>query len=86
MRRRIKPIVVYLFLGFLAVCLLYSHHKMQKAYEQQLTDAKNSIPSVSKTSTTKTTKSTTDEDEFVIKPIIDVSGWQRPSEIDYDTL
>ena len=59
---------------------------MQKAYEQQLTDAKNSIPSVSKTSTTKTTKSTTDEDEFVLKPIIDVSGWQRPSEIDYDTL
>ena len=86
MRRRIKPIVVYLFLGFLAVCLLYSHHKMQKAYEQQLTDAKNSIPSVSKTSTTKTTKSTTDEDEFVLKPILDVSGWQRPSEIDYDTL
>ena len=40
MRRRIKPIVVYLFLGFLAVCLLYSHQKMQKAYEQQLTDAK----------------------------------------------
>lgn len=86
MRRRIKPIVVYLFLGFFVFCLLCSYQKMQKAYEQQLINAKNSIPSVSATDTTKTKTSTTDKDEFVLKPIIDISGWQRPSEIDYDTL
>jgi len=41
--------------------------------------------SSSSTTTTTTSTSETDED-FVLNPIIDVSGWQLPNEIDYDTL
>ncbi|SCA90135.1 Phage lysin, glycosyl hydrolase, family 25 [Streptococcus macedonicus] len=53
--------------------------------KQQLASAKDSIPTVSNTSTTTTSTSETDED-FVLNPIIDISGWQLPNEIDYDTL
>lgn len=42
---------------------------------------------MSSSSTTPTTTSTSETDEeFVLNPIIDVSGWQLPNEIDYDTL
>jgi lysozyme len=55
--------------------------------KQQLALAKVSIPTLSSSSTTTTTTSTSETDEeFVLNPIIDVSGWQLPNEIDYDTL
>ena len=55
--------------------------------KQQLASAKASIPTMSSSSTTPTTTSTSETDEeFVLNPIIDVSGWQLPNEIDYDTL
>lgn len=54
--------------------------------EQQLISAKASIPTLSGTSTTTSTSDTDNDKEFVLNPIIDISGWQLPSEIDYDTL
>ncbi|MFS1663154.1 glycoside hydrolase family 25 protein [Streptococcus sp. zg-JUN1979] len=85
MRRRIKPIVVYVFLGILCGLLLMSRLLMERSYQKQLEAASKTIPTIS-SSTSKTSSSTTEQDEFILKPIIDVSGWQRPSEIDYDTL
>ncbi|KFN88160.1 N-acetylmuramoyl-L-alanine amidase [Streptococcus equinus JB1] len=54
--------------------------------KQQLASAKASIPTMSSSSTTPTTSTSETDEEFVLNPIIDVSGWQLPNEIDYDTL
>ena len=84
MRRRIKPIVVVVSLPSVAILVIGKAHS-DSLQKQQLASAKDSIPTVSSTSTTTTSTSETDEN-FVLKPIIDISGWQLPSEIDYDTL
>lgn len=53
-----------------------------------LKTARQTLPSKSSSSTSSTTSSSKEkEKEFVeLKPIIDVSGWQLPSEMDYDTI
>lgn len=83
MRRRIKPIVVLVFFALLAMVLiigkLHANQVKQKEFEQ----AKANIP-IATSSSTKT--STSETEDFVLNPIIDVSGWQLPEEIDYDTL
>lgn len=85
MRRRIKPIVVVVFFALCGLFLVIGKTHSDSLQKQQLASAKDSIPTVSSTSTTTTSTSETDEN-FVLKPIIDISGWQLPSEIDYDTL
>ena len=85
MRRRIKPIVVVVFFALCGLFLVIGKAHSDSLQKQQLASAKDSIPTVSSTSTTTTSTSETDEN-FVLKPIIDISGWQLPSEIDYDTL
>lgn len=85
MRRRIKPIVVVVFFALCGLLLVIGKAHSDSLQKQQLASAKDSIPTVSNTSTTTTSTSETDED-FVLNPIIDISGWQLPNEIDYDTL
>ena len=85
MRRRIKPIVVVVFFALCGLLLVIGKAHSDSLQKQQLALAKDSIPTVSNTSTTTTSTSETDEN-FVLKPIIDISGWQLPNEIDYDTL
>lgn len=46
--------------------------------------ARKSIPEIEQTA--KKQKTNSDGDTFTLNPIIDISGWQLPSEIDYDTL
>ncbi|MFV8211226.1 GH25 family lysozyme [Streptococcus pluranimalium] len=88
MRKRIKPIVVFVFLGFVLILLIAT--KLFAMYERnvQLTVAKNTIPTISSSSQkNKTTSSTQKVEEITsLDPIIDVSGWQLPEEMDYDTL
>ncbi|MGV3162245.1 glycoside hydrolase family 25 protein [Streptococcus hyovaginalis] len=88
MRKRIKPIVVFVFLGFVLTLLIAT--KLFAMYERnvQLTAAKNTIPTISSSSQkNKTTSSTQKVEEITsLDPIIDVSGWQLPEEMDYDTL
>lgn len=51
------------------------------------TSQSSSKPTTSSSSPASSTSTKPTEKEIVqIKPIIDVSGWQLPSEIDYDTL
>lgn len=86
MRRRIKPIVVIIFLGLLALILIIGKFSSDAILKRQLADASNSIPKVSSSSKKKRTTTSSQKEEFVLNPIIDLSGWQLPSEIDYDTL
>ena len=87
MRRRLKPIVVVVFFALFGLLLVIGKNHSDGLRKQQLASAKASIPTMSSSSTTPTTTSTSETyEEFVLNPIIDVSGWQLPNEIDYDTL
>lgn len=87
MRRRLKPIVVVVFFALFGLLLVIGKNHSDGLRKQQLASAKASVPTMSSSSTTPTTTSTSETDEeFVLNPIIDVSGWQLPNEIDYDTL
>lgn len=83
MRRRIKPIVVLVFFALLAMVLIIGKLHTNQVKQKELDQAKANIP-IATSSSTKT--STSETEDFVLNPIIDVSGWQLPEEIDYDTL
>lgn len=83
MRRRIKPIVVLVFFALLAMVLIIGKLHANQVKQKELNQAKANIP-IATSSSTKT--STSETEDFVLNPIIDVSGWQLPEEIDYDTL
>ncbi|TYL00935.1 N-acetylmuramoyl-L-alanine amidase [Streptococcus dysgalactiae] len=83
MRRRIKPIVVLVFFALLAMVLIIGKLHANQVKQKELEQAKANIP-IATSSSTKT--STSETEVFVLNPIIDVSGWQLPEEIDYDTL
>ena len=86
MRRRLKPIVVVVFFALFGLLLVIGKAHSDGLRKQQLASAKASIPTMSSSSTTPTTSTSETDEEFVLNPIIDVSGWQLPNEIDYDTL
>lgn len=86
MRRRLKPIVVVVFFVLFGLLLVIGKAHSNGLRKQQLASAKASIPTMSSSSTTPTTSTSETDEEFVLNPIIDVSGWQLPNEIDYDTL
>ncbi|BBE40697.1 glycoside hydrolase family 25 protein [Streptococcus dysgalactiae] len=83
MRRRIKPIVVLVFFALLAMVLIIGKLHANQVKQKELEQAKVNIP-IATSSSTK--PSTSETEDFVLNPIIDVSGWQLPEEIDYDTL
>ncbi|EHI70127.1 glycoside hydrolase family 25 protein [Streptococcus ictaluri] len=85
MRRRIKPIVVIVFFAFIALLLMIGKIHSETIKKKELSLAKENVPIVT-SSSSKRTESTTENEEFILNPIIDVSGWQLPNEIDYDTL
>ncbi|WP_324739411.1 glycoside hydrolase family 25 protein [Streptococcus dysgalactiae] len=82
MRRRIKPIVVLVFFALLAMVLIIGKLHANQVKQKELEQAKANIP-IATSSSTK--PSTSETEDFVLNPIIDVSGWQLPEEIDYDT-
>lgn len=86
MRRRIKPIVVLVFFCLLSLLLLIGKLHSDNFFKKQLSTAKNSIPSTTTSTTNASTTTSTEDDTFVLNPIIDISGWQLPSDIDYKTL
>ena len=85
MRRRIKPIVVAVFFSLFGLLLIIGHLHSTNTLKKELVEAKKTIPSVKASKVPQKSTSSKDK-EFVLKPIIDVSGWQLPKEIDYDTL
>ncbi|SDB15760.1 lysozyme [Streptococcus henryi] len=83
MRRRIKPVVVLVLFALLALLFFKGKAYSEQLLAKQLAEAEKSIPTVSSSTASS---SSSEEEEFVLNPIIDVSGWQLPSQIDYDTL
>ncbi|MFI3161496.1 glycoside hydrolase family 25 protein [Streptococcus suis] len=88
MRKKLNPmIVVVFFLSFFALIFItgVTGNTVNK------TEAANE-PAVTQSNTSTSSKTTNSSSSYYIanalemKPIIDVSAWQRPSEIDYDTL
>ena len=84
MRKRIKPIIVLLVFISLAFSMAMAKTQMAKQNQHLLEAAKTAIPKP-KPKPKKPVKKEMEE-PFVPKPIIDVSGWQLPSDIDYDVL
>ncbi|HEO2097734.1 TPA: N-acetylmuramoyl-L-alanine amidase [Streptococcus agalactiae] len=81
MRRRIKPIVVAVFFSLFGLLLIIGHLHSTNTLKKELVEAKKTIPSVKASKVPQKSTSSKDK-EFVLKPIIDVSGWQLPKEID----
>lgn len=86
MRKKLKSIFVFAFF-FLFISLILFTRSLAEEGRKESTNSSNTVSSVS------TTPSSTVEsgpyhitNALEMKPIIDVSGWQLPSEIDYDTL
>ncbi|MGT2908174.1 glycoside hydrolase family 25 protein [Streptococcus dentiloxodontae] len=85
MRKRIKPIIVYVVMALVGIALVIASANGSALKTDQLEAAKANIPSTTST-TVPTSTSSTDADEFHLNPIIDLSGWQLPEDINYDTL
>ncbi|HFI0104311.1 TPA: glycoside hydrolase family 25 protein [Streptococcus suis] len=88
MRKKLNPmIVVVFFLSFFALIFItgVTGNTVNK------TEVANE-PAVKQSNTRTSSKTTNSSSSYYIanalemKPIVDVSAWQRPSEIDYDTL
>lgn len=91
MRKRLKPIFVFAFFFLFVWGLLWSKAKMVETSKQptqkQATPAQTTAPSSSsEASSTPASRDFYIDNALEMKPIIDVSGWQLPSDIDYDTL
>ncbi|EPZ47984.1 hypothetical protein HMPREF1228_0427 [Streptococcus pyogenes GA41345] len=85
MRRKIKPIVVLVFFILLAMVLIIGKRQANHAKQKEVEDAKSHIP-IATSNPGKAKTSTSETEDFILNPIVDVSGWQLPEEIDYDTL
>lgn len=87
MRKRIKPIVVLLFfVSFFSVILSTRLLTQTRAVAKRQTTSSQVSSSSSSTSTSTSASITSSIDDGVFRPIIDISGWQLPKDIDYDTL
>ncbi|HFR3797269.1 TPA: glycosyl hydrolase family 25, partial [Streptococcus suis] len=85
MRKRIKPIIVVVFFALFTSLILLTRTMAIQAekravaiQEAQIEKEAQKITSASSTYVI--------ENALEMKPIIDVSAWQRPEDIDYDTL
>ena len=84
MRKKLKPGVVFLFFFLFVSLILYTRSLAESAKETTSPSSPNNASASQSSQTTASTYFITNALEM--KPIIDVSGWQLPSEIDYDTL
>lgn len=90
MRRRIKPVLVIacLSLFILSLVILKTQHDRAVAREQKARQiaAQKQKEKAKQLAEEAAKKARQANEPLVLKPIIDVSGWQLPSEIDYDVL
>ena len=71
MRKKINPLILYTFFGIMIFILILNNSNFEeRSLKTKSNHAQIEIQALQKLS----------------KPIIDVSGWQRPQEINYDTL
>ncbi|MBF0777369.1 glycoside hydrolase family 25 protein [Streptococcus cuniculi] len=85
MRKKIHPILVALFfLCFTGIIL--TTKAMQQVQERDKQEVVQPTDESMSTKPSYHASSNRITNALEMKPIIDVSGWQRPSDIDYDTL
>ncbi|EGV08351.1 glycosyl hydrolase, family 25 family protein [Streptococcus constellatus subsp. pharyngis SK1060 = CCUG 46377] len=83
MRKRIKPLVVFVFfVSFITIILGAKHYSESKETKQQKAAIEQSPTITPK----QADISDSNKEDKTYKPIIDLSGWQLPSDIDYDQL
>lgn len=86
MRKQIKPIFVFAFFALFVSIILFTKARA----DQAATQIKKTETAVSATTTSSTPASSSSKQEIteetLNKPIIDLSGWQLPSNIDYDAM
>ncbi len=85
MRKKIHPIFVLLFFLFFSGLILATR-AMNQQQEKDKQAASQQLEERTRTTQTYHASSVHITNALEMKPIIDVSGWQRPSDIDYDTL
>ena len=86
MRKRIKPIVVYVVLALLGLALVIANIHNTSKQQAHLQNVKSAIPYATTPKTTTSRTSSSSDEELILNPIIDLSGWQLPQDIDYDVL
>lgn len=87
MRKKLKPVVVIAFFLFFTGLILLTRALAINSKKSVDSTTTNTPTSVSlKKEPTYTASSSQISNALEMKPIIDVSGWQLPAEIDYDTL
>ncbi|BAQ24678.1 endolysin [Streptococcus troglodytae] len=64
--------------------IILGNIQVENARQKELRAAQAAIPATEQNS--EKAKTNSDGDTFTLNPIVDISGWQLPSEIDYDTL
>ena len=86
MRKRIKPLAILIFFASFITFILISKQitdSQEKQAQAKISQTKQT-PSSSKKE--ETSEDSSLDEEFISRPIIDISGWQLPSEINYDLL
>ena len=80
MRKRIKPIVVYVVLALLGLALVIANIHNTSKQQAHLEKVKSAIPSATTPKTTTSSTSDSSDEELILNPIIDLSGWQLPQD------
>ncbi|HFI0403019.1 TPA: glycoside hydrolase family 25 protein [Streptococcus suis] len=86
MRKKLNPMVVFGFFLSFFVLIFLTGLMAKKPTTTTATKSENVTAKSSSTTTSSSSSSYYITNALEMKPIIDVSAWQRPSEIDYDTL
>ena len=82
MRKRITPFALFVFFATFIVMIIASKSHYEKIENQKASQQQTTVKQTSKTK--KNIESS--EQTFSYKPIIDLSGWQLPRDIDYDLM
>lgn len=85
MRKKRQPLTLFAFFVCFILTILVSKYYTE-SLEKEAAKAKATESQVIKATSSTSSSSKEDEEEIDYKPIIDLSGWQLPSEIDYDLL
>lgn len=85
MRKRIKPIIVVVFFALFTSLILLTRTMAIQAEKRAVAIQEAQIEKEAK-KITSASSTYVIENALEMKPIIDVSAWQRPEDIDYDTL
>lgn len=88
MKKQIKPIVVLVFFTLLIISLFFTKLGADRAAAEKLArqEAAKAAAVAKKKAEKKASEPLAITEKLLSKPIIDLSGWQLPKNIDYDAM